>query len=1344
MKRLLSVMVSSFILLGSIPLAAAARPADPAFAGRKVAHTLYVSAIGSDRAGDGSAAAPFATVEKARDTVRTLDKTQGDIVVKIAGGYYPLKAPLVFDERDSGSETGTIYYEAADEASPVISGGKLVESEWEVAGEVDWLDDGLTAYKTAWTRDDKLRAIYVNGERAAMTRRTTTPLGAAGTYTVTKDQADWAWIGGSKAAGTVFAASFGLPADTRNPQNIELEAAGSVWTKSTVCAASLERDGDGGTQVHFQMPFAAIAQTPGWKCGYSPTAENTVYNVFEWLSRPGEFYFDQAGGTLYYIPKAGEDMATAQVVVPELETLVEVKGTNPKQDYARYITFRGLTFAHTDWNLTEIDGSHGLATVQACTMLTKFSDGNWHNDLYRAYDVPPAAIHVTTAHDITVSDSTVALTGSLGIHLENDVYDCTVTGNTIGKTGGAGVVVGHPQHGYENDTALHQVKGAHAGADKEKFQSGTEAAPVRIFIRNNYLPENAGFFPGHAPITAFYTRELWVEHNFIYKCPYSGMSIGWGWCNFDGDPASQLPGVPTAVSKNNHINYNRIEEICALRHDGGGIYTLGQMGNDDWTEASQANGNYINCFRGASTGGAVNGFHPDEGSAYITFDSNVITNTANNVYELNDWQRKHDLIVTNGYANSSKSVTTAPGCSLEQYVNAGAVWPASGHDVVLYAGLEDAYTHLVEKDILPDDVYELASHVRLAPGETLHRRGLLEHSDEVWLAPAGTTAFAESSAMTKAAGDAKEMAAPAAAGEYKLYIRYADGRLSAPSAFTLYVVEGKELANVAAGQTYDVCKRRPLTLTLDTDTYKFWLNDRPVTTGDTITAAGEWILKATPYSGGTPITLAFATVVSPANRLLPEDVMMGTNSTLTFAEPLHDASKTIWLAPSGVTAFDESDPAQVKAAGDSLSMPVPAVPGDYILTAVQADGSMSRSEATLSVRDVPSDQVPLDGLGLWLAADKGVTLSPNGSAVETWNSQWGAAALKPAAPSEAPTLSVNEHGAPALSFDGVNDTLSVEGMEFNGKSELTIITVTRYGGPSNGLEGYGDRYAALFVPETGSWGSIIVAPYHDQVVTRFGAGQSMGFDRYVRPADCRETTVAVSVKNGATEQMYVDGEKAGTWTGRKAATANNGDTLYLGKSISGGRDYFFKGMISEILIYDRALTEDEIRQIDSYLGAKYRGELPALESIAVAAPEKTRYQMGEELDLATLTITARYSDGRTKPVQPAACTISGFDAAAPGLQTVTIRYTEEGVTKEASFEVEVVSGIPGDVNGNGEVEAADALMALQAATDKIRLTEPQRARADVDTTPGVSAGDALLILQKATRKITRFPAEIPG
>lgn len=67
--------------------------------------------------------------------------------------------------------------------------------------------------------------------------------------------------------------------------------------------------------------------------------------------------------------------------------------------------------------------------------------------------------------------------------------------------------------------------------------------------------------------------------------------------------------------------------------------------------------------------------------------------------------------------------------------------------------------------------------------------------------------------------------------------------------------------------------------------------------------------------------------------------------------------------------------------------------------------------------------------------------------------------------------------------------------------------------------------------------------------------------------------------------------------------------------------------------------------------------------------------------------------------------------------------------------------IYGDVDGDKEVSAADALMALQAATDKIDLTNEQALAANVDGEGDVTSSDALMILQVATQKIASFPVE---
>lgn len=915
----------------------------------KIEPTFYVSADGDD-GGDGSRSHPFRTLARAKEAVRGLDKSKGDIVVEIADGFYPVEDTIVFDSKDSGTEQGTVIYRAAKGATPVFSGGKKLEGKWQKAEDVNWLRDGVTAYKVPLERSEKLRAIYVNGERASMTSKSQKPAQAIGSYTVAKGQAEWAWAPSTTKiyTGAVFSATFGLPADTRNPQNIELES-GSTWAQQLVCAESLSLTEEGDTQVNLQMPYGALAQNLGWGTAYSPTKSNDVTNVFEWLEKPGEFYFDQAGSMLYYIPREGEDINSAEVIIPETDTIIDMCGDKPTSDYVQNITFDGLGFAYTDWNLYELEGSHGYASVQGSIVLTKFANVNQHDDIYRSYDVPPAAIHINSAKNVRFLNGEIRHTGYLGAHLENDVWDCEVTGNYIAHTGGAGIVVGHPQHVYENDTEIHHVKANNAaGPEKEKFQDGTESVPKNITITNNYLYENCYFFPGNSPITSFFTYNMQVLHNFVYKCSYSGMSIGWGWCNFDGETGSdsQLPGVPTDTSKNNHVNYNRVEEICSLLQDAGGIYTLGKQGNDDWTEYSEMSFNYINAKRKKQTANGskmINGFHPDEGSAYIKFDSNVVTNIIRNVYELNDWRRKHDMIVTNGFSNTDRSETTAPNCTLDQYVNEQYIWPLKGYETVLYSGLEDDYVYMVGQDVIPDTDYELAANVRLAAGQKLPRRGLLQQEDEVWLAKEGTSSFAESDVMTKAAGNEKTMDIPKEAGEYKLYIRYADGSVSGASTFTLYVGEASDIANVSEGQNVNVSKIRPLVLELSAD-YSYTLNGKAIENGYEISTAGTWTLKANSE------TIVFTTSVTEANQILDSDITVGSGEEFRFSSVLSDGTKTIWLAPSGLSAFDEKDPTMSKAAGDSSSMKAPIQPGRYILTIVDSKGGiLSQSDAFVTV-----------------------------------------------------------------------------------------------------------------------------------------------------------------------------------------------------------------------------------------------------------------------------------------------------------------------------------------------------------------------------------------------------------
>lgn len=59
----------------------------------------------------------------------------------------------------------------------------------------------------------------------------------------------------------------------------------------------------------------------------------------------------------------------------------------------------------------------------------------------------------------------------------------------------------------------------------------------------------------------------------------------------------------------------------------------------------------------------------------------------------------------------------------------------------------------------------------LSSEQSLTLNAWLDPEVQIWIAPEGTTEFHASDTMTTAAGNAKEIEVPKAAGEYKLYIQ---------------------------------------------------------------------------------------------------------------------------------------------------------------------------------------------------------------------------------------------------------------------------------------------------------------------------------------------------------------------------------------------------------------------------------------------------------------------------------------------------------------------------------------------------------------------------------------------
>ncbi len=178
MKKIISALISVllFLNIGSILTFAEEN-------GKTESYRIYVSANGNDE-GDGSVSNPFATLKKAKEYVKTLDKSKGDIVIEIGDGTYYLDETLTFDETDSGTDNCTIRYVASDNANPVISGGRKIEGSWN--------DEGNGIYSISYNRDEKLRSLYVNGNRCFMTSNVAKAHGGVNKTVINEGQADWA------------------------------------------------------------------------------------------------------------------------------------------------------------------------------------------------------------------------------------------------------------------------------------------------------------------------------------------------------------------------------------------------------------------------------------------------------------------------------------------------------------------------------------------------------------------------------------------------------------------------------------------------------------------------------------------------------------------------------------------------------------------------------------------------------------------------------------------------------------------------------------------------------------------------------------------------------------------------------------------------------------------------------------------------------------------------------------------------------------------------------------------------------------------------------------------------
>ena len=271
---------------------------------------FYVSPTGKDT-NKGNKKKPFATISAAQDAARKYAGKEA-VNIHVADGVYYLSETLLFKAEDSGSEKYPVTYKAINESGAVLSGGALLELEWNEYKE------GI--FQATTPTGLAIDQLFINGQNQRMARYPN--------YDANKKTAAYQGY-----AADAFSKE--RAANWENPQGGYIHAMHrSRWGGYHYMITGKDDNGkvtyEGGWQNNRKMGMHSDFRM--------------VENIFEELDAPGEWFHDAESNTLYYMPEKGVELSNAKVEVVRLRHLVEFEGTEKAP--VKHITFQGFVVRH--------------------------------------------------------------------------------------------------------------------------------------------------------------------------------------------------------------------------------------------------------------------------------------------------------------------------------------------------------------------------------------------------------------------------------------------------------------------------------------------------------------------------------------------------------------------------------------------------------------------------------------------------------------------------------------------------------------------------------------------------------------------------------------------------------------------------------------------------------------------------------------------------------------------------------------------------------------------------------------------------------------------------------------
>ncbi len=380
--------------------------------------------------------------------------------------------------------------------------------------------------------------------------------------------------------------------------------------------------------------------------------------------------------------------------------------------------------------------------------------------------------------------------------------------------------------------------------------------------------------------------------------------------------------------------------------------------------------------------------------------------------------------------------------------------------------------------------------------------------------------------------------------------------------------------------------------------------------------------------------------------------------------------------------------------------------GDTLDFVVGSKGSFysDNTPVNVTITTVP-DVVPTTAPKLWLRADS-VREVADGGAVSTWaDSSGNGLDVAQSDTAKQPVYVANgSAGLPVIRFDG-GDYLArqnVIGSQLTSTDQASLFVILKQAGaaPRNSVLGWGSQTNRLLLHTT----------YDDWLCLQHGNGDGAGSVCATQPAGWDDAWhIAEFYCNGAAVSIVVDGVSLPV--GAIGDTPEVGETwpLYIGSDRFGNN---LTGDVSEILVYDRALPDEERAGVASYLTHRYSlSYAVAPDTQITSAPTE-----GSTITTAIASFSWTGTDDATPPAQLVFSyridggTWSAFSAGtsqnitnlAPGAHTFEVKARDTSGCEDPSpavrhFEVDVDSVLFVNVNGGYDGDGNDMYQTLVTA-----------------------------------------------